>query len=84
LSSAPRREIELELLGTLARPVEQLVLAVLLLRVDDLDAGAAEGAEQIVELLRRCDVGGQQLVDLVVFFFDRQRITSTNATIQSW
>ena len=60
------RQIELELLGTFARPVEQLVVAVGLLGVDDFDAGAAERAEQVVQLVRRRDVGGQQLVDLVV------------------
>ena len=91
LSSAPGVEIELELLGAFAGPVEQLVFAVFLLGIDDLDARAAERAEQIIELVRRRDVGGQQLVDLVVeqvalfladgdellylivFFFDRQR-----------
>ena len=61
-----RRQIQLELLGALARPVEQLVVAVGLLGVDDFDAGAAERAEQVVQLVRRRDVGGQQLVDLVV------------------
>ena len=40
--------------------------AVLLLGVDDLDAGAAERAEQVVELVGRGDVGRQQFVDLVV------------------
>ena len=60
------RQIELELLGPFAGAVEQLVVAVRLFGVDDFDAGAAERAEQIVELVRRRDVGGQQLVDLVV------------------
>ena len=60
------RQIELELLRTLAGAVEQLVVAVRLLRVDDLDPRTAEGAEQVVELVRRRDVGGEQLVDLVV------------------
>ena len=60
------RQVELELLGPFAGAVEQLVFAVLLLGVDDLDAGAAERAEQVVELVRRGDVGRQQLVDLVV------------------
>ncbi len=58
-----RREVEVALLAALAL---QLVVAVGLLGVDDLDAGAAERAEQIVQLLGRRDVGGQQLVDLVV------------------
>ena len=60
------REIELELLGAFAGAVEQLVFAVGLLGVDDLDAGAAERAEQVVELVGRRDVGRQELVDLVV------------------
>ena len=60
------RQIELELLGAFAGAVEQLVFAIFLLGVDDFDAGAAERAEQVVELVRRRDVGGQQLVDLVV------------------
>jgi hypothetical protein len=67
------RQVQLELFGSLARPVEQLVFPVRFLRVDDLDAGASERTEQIVELVRRRDVGWQQLVDLVVqqvpFFF---------------
>ena len=44
----------------------QLLVAVGLLRIDDLDAGAAERAEQVVELLGRGDVGRQQLVHFVV------------------
>ena len=59
-------QVELELLGAFAGAVEQLVLAVLLFGIDDFDAGAAERAEQIVELVRRRDVGGQKLIDLVV------------------
>ena len=43
-----------------------LSLAVLLVRVDDLDAGAAERVEQVVELVGRGDLRRQQLVDLVV------------------
>ena len=61
-----RREVELELLGPFARAVEQLLLAVGLLGIDHLDAGAAERAEQVVQLVRRGDVGRQQLIDLVV------------------
>ena len=60
------RQVELELLGPFAGAVEQLVFAILLFGIDDFDAGAAERAEQIVELVRRRDVGGQQLIDLVV------------------
>src|SRR5262249_24091368 len=37
-----------------------------LARVDDLDARAAEGMEQLVELVRGGDFQRQQLVDLVV------------------
>jgi hypothetical protein len=67
LVERPRREVELELLGPFAGPVERLVFPeVFLVRVDDLDAGAAEGVEEIVELVRRGDFGRQQLVDLVV------------------
>ena len=60
------RQIELELLGPFTGAVEQLFFAVGLLGVDDFDAGAAERAEQVVQLVGRRDVGGQQLVDLVV------------------
>ena len=60
------RQIELELLGPFTGAVEQLLFAVGLLGVDDLDAGAPERAEQIVQFVRRRDVGGQQLVHLVV------------------
>jgi hypothetical protein len=62
-----RRQIELELLGALAGPVEHLLVAqVLLIGVDDLDPRAAEGVEEVVELVRRGDLRGQQLVHLVV------------------
>ena len=61
-----RREVELEFFCPLARPVEQLVFAVGLLGIDDLDARAAERAEQIVQFVRRRDVSGQELVDFVV------------------
>ena len=62
-------EIELRLVAGAAAVgalAEELVLAILLLRVDDLDAGVAEGAEQVVQLLGRGDVSGQQLVDFLV------------------
>ena len=64
-----RREIELRLVAGAAAVgalAEELVLAILLLRVDDFDAGVAEGAEQVVQLLGRGDVSGQQLVDFLV------------------
>ena len=63
-----RREVELELLGAFRGPVDRLdvVAQVFLIGVDDLDAGAAEDAEELVELVGRRDVGRQQLVDLVV------------------
>src|SRR5262245_18837322 len=62
-----RREIELELLGAFARPVDRLVVPeVFLVRVDDLDAGAAERVEEVVELVRGGDLRRQQLVDFVV------------------
>ena len=95
LVERPRREIELDFLGAFAGAVEQLLLAIGLLGVDDLDARAAERAEQIVQLVGGGDIGGQQLVDLVVeeislffsnrdelphlivFFFDRQRRSSS-------
>ena len=44
-----RREVEIHLIAALAL---ELVVAVALLRVDDLNARAPEGAEQIVQLLR--------------------------------
>ncbi len=59
-------QVELELLGSFPSAVQQLVFAILLFGIDDLDPGAAERAEQIIELVRRRDVGGQELVDLVV------------------
>ncbi len=63
------REIELGFVAGAAAVgafAEELVLAILLLRIDDFDAGVAEGAEQVVQLLGRGDVSGQQLVDLLV------------------
>ena len=62
-----RREIELELFGAFGRAVDRLVVPhVLLVGVDDFDAGAAEGVEQVVELVGRGDLRRQQLVHLVV------------------
>ena len=62
------REIELELLGALRRPIDRLdvVAQIFLVGIDDFDAGAAEDAEELVEFVRRRDVGRQRLVDLVV------------------
>ena len=60
-----RREVELgPVLGAVA--IEVLVAAVRLVGVDDLDAGAAERVEQVVEVLGRGDLRREQLVDLVV------------------
>ena len=60
-----RGQIEL---GFVARAftIEVLVAAVGLVGIDDLDARGTEGVEQIVEFLRRGDLGRQDLVDLVV------------------
>src|SRR5712691_10805082 len=62
-----RREIELELFRAFGGAVDRFVVAqVLLIGVDDLDARAAEGVEEIVELVRGGNLGRQQFVDLVV------------------
>ena len=62
-----RREVELDLFGPLRGPVDRLLVPqILLVRVDDLDAGAAERVEQVVELVRRRDLRRQELVHLVV------------------
>ena len=62
-----RREIELQLLGAFARAIDDLVVPeVFLVRVDDLDAGAAERVEEVVELVGGGDLRRKQLVDLVV------------------
>jgi hypothetical protein len=68
LVERPGREIELQFLGALPRPVDGLgiVAQVFLVRIDDLDTGAAKGIEQVVELVRRRDFRRQELVDLVV------------------
>ena len=61
------REIELEFFRALGRAVDGLLVAqVLLVRVDDLDAGAAERVEQVVELVGRGDFRRKELVHLVV------------------
>src|SRR5258708_537737 len=92
LVEGPWREVELELLGSLPRAFEEFLLAVRLLGVDYLDAGATERTEKVVQLVGRGNVGRQKLIhlvveqvsllladgdelfDLVVFFFDRQRV----------
>ena len=67
LSSAPGVRSSSSSSDAFGRPVDRLLVAqVLLVGVDDLDAGAAEGVEQIVELVGRGDLRRQQLVDLVV------------------
>jgi hypothetical protein len=65
LVESARREIEL---GTFlgAVTIEVLLAAIGLVGIDDLDAGAAERVEQIVEVFRRGDLGRKHLVDLVV------------------
>jgi hypothetical protein len=68
-----RAQPELQLLCAFGAIEHVLVALVLLVLVDDLDARAAEGIEQLVKLVRGRDVRRQQLVDLlVVSFFDRQ------------
>ena len=65
LVEGARREIELgAVLGAVA--IEVLVAAVRLVGIDDLDAGAAERVEQVVEVFRRGDLRREHLVDLVV------------------
>jgi hypothetical protein len=60
-------EVQLDFFRTLTGPIDRLFVArVLLIRVDDLDAGAAEGVEKVVQFFRRGDLGGQELVHLVV------------------
>ena len=46
-----RREIELDFLGPFSGAIEKFLFPVGLLRVYDLDTGAAESAEQVVELV---------------------------------
>ena len=58
-------EIQLRLIAR-SFTIEVLVAAVRFVRIDDLDAGAAEGVEEVVELFRRGDLGRQELVHLVV------------------
>jgi hypothetical protein len=67
LSSAPGREVELEFFRALGRAVDGLLVPhVFLVRVDHLDAGAAERVEQVVELVGGCDFRRKELVHLVV------------------
>ena len=62
------RQVELQLLGAFGRPVNQLdvVAQVFLIGVDDFDAGAAEGIEEVVELVGRRNLRRQEFVHLVV------------------
>src|SRR5262245_27534217 len=62
------REVELELFGAFLRPIDRfdIVAQVLLIGIDDLDAGAAERVEQIVELVGGRDLRREELVDFVV------------------
>ena len=67
LSSAPGvRSSSSSSAPSAVRSIGLLVAQVLLVRVDDLDAGAAEGVEQVVELVGRGDLRRQQLVHFVV------------------
>ena len=67
LSSAPGvRSSSSSSAPSAVRSIGFVVAQVFLVGVDDLDAGAAERVEQVVELVGRGDVRRQQLVDLVV------------------
>ncbi len=73
------REVQFDFFGPFTGSIELLLFPERLLRVDDLDARAAERTEQIIEILRRRDVGGQDFVDLVVqqvslFLTDRDEL----------
>jgi hypothetical protein len=73
------REIQLQLLRAFAGAIEELLFPVGLLRIDNFNAGAAERAEEVVQLLRGRDVRRKQLVDLVVeqvafFLADRDEL----------
>ena len=61
LVEGPRRQVQVH-----ARRRPASLRPELLVRIDHLDAGAAERAEQVVQVVRRGDVGPQQVVDLVV------------------
>jgi hypothetical protein len=67
LSSAPGVRSSSSSSEPFGGSIDRLVVAqVLLVGVDDFDAGAAERIEQVVELVRRGDLGRQHLVDFVV------------------
>ena len=67
LSSAPGvRSSSSSSAPSAVRSIGLVVAQVLLVRVDDLDARAAEGVEEVVQLVGRRDLRRQQLVDLVV------------------
>ena len=60
-----RREVELRTFAFFA--LHPVALAVRLLGIDEVDAGGAEGGEQLFEVLRgRREIGRQQIADLVV------------------
>ena len=61
-------EIGLRIVAPLGGAFEPLPFVVLLLGLDDLDAGGLERAEQVVEILRRRHVRRQALVD----FFEEE------------
>ena len=61
-----RRQIQLDVVHSFATPVVLLVRPVRLFRADDLDAGVAEGGEQLRQRVGRGDVGREQLVHLVI------------------
>ena len=72
------REVELNASALFAHAGETggLHLLVLLFGFDDVDTGVAEHVEELIQLLRRADLRGQVLVDLVVkevAFFLAQR-----------
>ena len=66
LVECARRQVEFQLLAALGRTVEGLLVPESLVRVEHLDAGAAELVEQVVQFLGRGDFSRQQLVDFVV------------------
>ena len=101
LSSAPGvRSSSSSSAPSAVRSMRLFVPQVLLIGVDDLDAGAAEGVEEVVELVRGGDLRRQQLVHLVVqevallladgdelpyfvvFFFDRQMVSRSYASLR--
>ena len=66
LVNRARRQIEFDFLALLAAQFEQLLIAVLSLGIDDLDAGVAQHTEQVVELFGGGQLGGEHIVHLLV------------------